>query len=126
MDQTNTLGGKYGFVVEYANGALVTELDRFWDEIEEPIVAVSIYDFRKSLRLLELRGYQKFFFANESVSSKLAGAPVLSAKLLGGVNGGQAVECRVDLLETEPKGSRRDLPAAELPYTAKSFRAGVE
>lgn len=124
-DTVNTLGGKFGFVAEYADGTRHTELDRLWDEVEGNLISLSLYNFATQTRLVELRGYEKFFFANECVSTKLGTVPLLSAKMIGGVNGGQAVECRVDLLGPEPKGSKREMSLEQVPYNAASFRKGV-
>lgn len=123
-DAVNTCGGKYGFVAEYADGVRVTEMDKVWDDVEPGLVSLSIFDFHTSQRLLELRGYERYFFANEAVSSKSNQDPQVTAKLLGGVKGDKAIECRVDLLGT-PKGSSRELAAAQVPYSPASFRAGA-
>ena len=135
-DSTNTKGGRFGFVAVYEGGREVSELAAVWDEVprRDKIVELRFVDFSSGLAMCTLRGYKRFFFANEAVSAQaLAGRrvydagdkPVLSAKILGGVNGEQAIEVRIDLLGPVPQGVRRDLPAHQLPYSPSAFRPGA-
>lgn len=127
-DSANTLDGRYGFVAKYPDGSTVSEREHVWDDVPPGIASVVLMDFASGTQLLELAGFEQFFFANEAVAVRIQGRPgpsTLSAKLLGGVKNGLATECRLDLLGDKPVGSQRSMKAAELPYSPGSFRAGV-
>ena len=133
------MNGRYGFTVLFSDGRRISERDVLWDEVERgtPIAALALYDFERELQLLELTGYEKFFFANEAVSAQAmqvahgsvlqrsVDKPVLSAKLLGGVNGNLAIEVRIDMLGSAPRMSKRELLKTSLPFAHRVFRPGL-
>ncbi len=139
-DTTNTLDGRYGFFVQYADGRRLSEREALWDEISrsEPVKAIGLVDFKAGVVLLDLTGYEKFYFANEAVSLHSSQAvrgqvisasrdrPVVAAKVFGGVKNGLADEVRIGLLGEKPRmESKRTFPAAELKLTPASYRGGV-
>lgn len=139
-DATNTLGGRLGFFVLYADGRRVSEHECLWDEVSraEPIVAFGLADFVRDVALMDLRGYEKFYFSNEAVSlhqvqaakngliTTLRDKPVVVAKIFGGVKGTLADEVRIALIDGIPKmDARRTKPVGDLRFALHVYRPGV-
>lgn len=121
-DLTNTVNGKVGFIVVFQDGTRTSERDVTWDEVaHKPIASLIIADFANHEYLVELSGYDKFFFANEAVSIKSRGGSILTAKMIGGVKGQSAVECRIDL----PSLKRSQRQLERFPYAETVFRPGA-
>lgn len=103
------------FIVKYPNGNIITEKDMYWDDVPEGMNRVELQfpipvtyqdpDTKEikpaPARTLSLAGFEKYYFFNEGVaslgSSDSKGVKQkLVAKAIGGINGEEVVEIRVD------------------------------
>lgn len=138
-DATNTVGGKLGFFVLYPDGRRISERECLWDELpKEPIAALGLVDFEKDTVLMDLRGYERFYFSNEAVSiqrhevvtrgivTSIVDKAMVTTKIFGGVKGPLADEVRIAVVDGVPRmESKRTKPAGEVRFAPRAFRAGV-
>ena len=127
-DAANTAGGRYGFVVNTADGRRFRERDVLWDEIphDAHVTQLALMDFSTDTTLLELAGFAEYYFANEAVSRPFVTA-ILTGKIFGGVRSdGSVREVRINFVGGCPIGSpTRECRKAQLTYSSGSFRQGA-
>lgn len=133
----NTKGARYGFVAKYADGTMLSEFDHLWDSIpsDKPIQSLMVWDNDNSVALVELVGYDRFFFSNEAtfgagmdpiMGRMNIGQGALTAKIIGGVNDGVGVdEIRIDLTSDVPKGSKRQYHSGACTFAPHAMRPGM-
>lgn len=135
-DLFNTKNGQYGFVIKYPDGTILSEFDCVWDHVplDKPIQSIAIFDTLHGTELVELIGYDKFFFSNEATFGSDVGTQQvmvssfsnLVAKILGGVNIGVGVdEVRINLLHSIPESIKLQYHPDKCPFAPHAMRPGT-